>query len=546
MHGIPSAGTRSSLDRSLSLRLTLVMVVSGAVQLALLGLSIDRRFDALELESTMDDLGRLDAALEAEHASIRELARDYSGWDDARDYALGVRPGFPEENFYADWMTVSGVSRVLVLDARAVVLWSSRLYGDGVHSVAGPGDELPDGLRPGSRSALLAGAPMDRPLSFASRSGGDILLDCAYPITDSRFTGPPVGWIRFSRPLDGDMLERIAERVGLDLRFSDYSEAREAREIGLGNLTGSWYDAGGERRILLPVLDPDGDALATLEASRTRRLDLPALRLLMDMLAMLVLSTAAMALIVLSLVRRRVVRPLERVSLHLEGRTGDGELGERLAMGAAAGRRDEIGSVADRIDGLFEVLARRNAELGEANEELTRLAGLDHLTGLPNRRFFDESAGREVRRIRRESRERRNAGSLALVMADIDHFKAFNDRYGHREGDRCLRLVAEALAACANRPGDLPCRFGGEEFIVLLPDTDLEGAAIVAEHIRRAVEELAIPHQSSPTADRVTLSLGVACSSPSGSLDLELLITRADAALYLAKNQGRNRVEQAG
>lgn len=181
------------------------------------------------------------------------------------------------------------------------------------------------------------------------------------------------------------------------------------------------------------------------------------------------------------------------------------------------------------------VLTRK---LDEANRELTRLSSVDGLTGIPNRRCFDETLAREWRR------SLRNRQSLSLLVADVDHFKEFNDTYGHQAGDDCLKAVAKSLAACLHRATDLVARYGGEEFAVVLPDTDEVGARAVAELMRDAVSQLAMTHSASSAADHVTLSLGVACCVPGdepGASPASLL-SEADKALYEAKRGGRNRV----
>ena len=178
------------------------------------------------------------------------------------------------------------------------------------------------------------------------------------------------------------------------------------------------------------------------------------------------------------------------------------------------------------------VLTRK---LDAANQDLLRLSSSDGLTGIPNRRYFDETLDREWRRSRRLGNE------LALIMCDVDHFKSFNDRYGHQAGDECLRQVAKALSGQADRGCDTPARYGGEEFSLILPDTDIDGAQIVAERARAAVAELGIPHSESIYGE-VTVSLGVACMTPDEDNRSEMLIMAADRALYQAKKDGRNRV----
>ncbi len=184
-------------------------------------------------------------------------------------------------------------------------------------------------------------------------------------------------------------------------------------------------------------------------------------------------------------------------------------------------------------------LARVVAELQKARDELHRLSFLDGLTGVPNRRYFDEQVELEWRRAAREARP------LALVMIDIDKFKAFNDNYGHQAGDECLRATAKALAGVLRRPGDFLARYGGEEFVAVLPGTDLTGAEAVSETMRAAVEDLGIIHREAPAGGVVTVSLGVTSLVPNADLALQRAVAAADAALYQAKQAGRNRVRLA-
>lgn len=178
------------------------------------------------------------------------------------------------------------------------------------------------------------------------------------------------------------------------------------------------------------------------------------------------------------------------------------------------------------------VLARR---LDAANQELRRLSSVDGLTGIANRRHFDESIEREWRRTQR------TGGDLGLLLCDVDCFKQFNDRFGHQAGDECLRLVARCLASTLDRGGDLVARYGGEEFVVILPDTTLGGSIFVAERLRQAIAAMQIPHPDSPVGV-VTISIGVTSSPALRDSLYQQLIRDADEALYRAKKSGRNRV----
>ncbi len=184
---------------------------------------------------------------------------------------------------------------------------------------------------------------------------------------------------------------------------------------------------------------------------------------------------------------------------------------------------------------LLARLAATNDDLARANGRLAALANTDALTGLANRRGFDEALAREWRAAQRAH------ASIALLLIDIDHFKAFNDTLGHPRGDECLRFVAAALAAELRRPEDVVARHGGEEFVAVLPQTDLHGAALVAERVRAAIAALAIPHPACALG-YVTVSVGAVALVPAGDAAMGDLVALADAALYGAKASGRNRV----
>ena len=174
-------------------------------------------------------------------------------------------------------------------------------------------------------------------------------------------------------------------------------------------------------------------------------------------------------------------------------------------------------------------------ELDAANRELQRLSTTDGLTGIANRRFFDELVVREWRRCTRMKQP------ISLVMIDVDHFKKYNDTYGHQAGDECLKAVAAQVARASPRASDLAARYGGEEFVLVLGETTIEGAKWVANLIRQHVADLNMPHVASPS-QRVTISCGAASLMPRDDLSLETLLKAADSALYLAKAQGRNTV----
>ena len=184
---------------------------------------------------------------------------------------------------------------------------------------------------------------------------------------------------------------------------------------------------------------------------------------------------------------------------------------------------------------------KKTKELNEKNKQLEGISNTDALTSVANRRHFDSFLSIECKRLSRST------SSLSLIMCDIDHFKIFNDTYGHQAGDECLKNVAAALRSIGQRETDFIARYGGEEFVIVLPDTKLEMAVHVAEKARNAVEKLRMPHKNTTHEKVVTMSFGVTSvsSGDSNKNYASILISKADEALYVAKKGGRNRVIQS-
>ena len=192
---------------------------------------------------------------------------------------------------------------------------------------------------------------------------------------------------------------------------------------------------------------------------------------------------------------------------------------------------DAEGQLLAVVETLRDMTSHKKAQL-----ELERLANHDGLTGIFNRRCFDERLHNEWSRASREKQP------LSLIMIDVDHFKRFNDTYGHQAGDECLKKVAAVLEKQTYRPSDMAARYGGEEFAMILPAIDEEGASVVAHRIRDEIAALGIPHSGSDLMGLVTVSVGVATVRPVQGGKVDELVRLADEALYAAKGAGRHRV----
>ena len=185
---------------------------------------------------------------------------------------------------------------------------------------------------------------------------------------------------------------------------------------------------------------------------------------------------------------------------------------------------------------LQKEIDKKKQELQEVKSELERLTVYDELTEIYNHRWFTQFFEYEWKRTVRKG------GPISLIMIDIDFFKKFNEIYGHEKGDKCLVSIAKTLQETVKRSSDVVARYGGEEFVIVLAGTDNRGVDIVAEKARESVENLKIPHESSPISDHITVSLGCVTMHPRQHLDSSVLIKAAEEALYLSKKEGRNRV----
>jgi diguanylate cyclase (GGDEF)-like protein/PAS domain S-box-containing protein len=216
-----------------------------------------------------------------------------------------------------------------------------------------------------------------------------------------------------------------------------------------------------------------------------------------------------------------------------------GEIWNRRKSGELYPQATTINALkdSDGTVGHYAVIFSDVTEQKQLENRLRSLSALDGLTGLHNRRAFDETFLKEWHRAVRES------SPLSVIMLDIDCFKKYNDCYGHLEGDACIQQVAQVLKGCVRRAADFPARYGGEEFVVILPETDQTGARGVANRIREEIQSLAILHENSEVATVVTVSIGLATEVPRVEEIAANLIERADKALYQAKSSGRNRVE---
>lgn len=513
----------------------LLAVVDGIIQRTVIFPS----FLKLEQQEAGENIRRIFGALDREIFHLDQLCHDWATWNDTYEFIDALSEKYVEDNLIEDAFMANRVNLIAYFSNDGWVVWGeiydleaeSRLslpfLEDRKLDVSNPMLALqPDPS--GGLSHVRSGVLMTDygPLIFVSRS-----------ILRSDGTGPQKGILTMGRLLTDKVLTSLRDKILVDFQVA-YPLSPEAikREKEIrhtyqeADLT--YYARKNDQQILVWAVYADamGAPAFSVTYRFPREITQKGLTSIRYALA-LVFGTAMVVLVILIvLLQTVVVKPLKKLTDHASRMDREGDYSIRIDLN----RRDEIGRLAKTLEMMMSTIAERTEALKTANEKLKQISIRDGLTGIANRRLFDEFLEREWRRMSRMK------SHLSLILADVDYFKRYNDMYGHQQGDNCLVAVASAIAAQVRRPADLAARYGGEEFAIILPDTDIEGASHVAEQIRRAVVDMRIAHEGCKTAEFITLSLGVNTIVPGPEDDMRTFVDEADQALYQAKRAGRN------
>jgi diguanylate cyclase (GGDEF)-like protein len=388
---------------------------------------------------------------------------------------------------------------------------------------------------PLSLNSLRKLLPSDRPGAvaggFVDSALGPLQLVIA-GITDDAATLQPNGYMVIWRKFDELFLQEFVEPLGANIRLSSLDATESRVQQLLRDRQGVLpRDAQGNTHWLIE--DITGQPLLLVsQATRPRVFN----DSLLSASSVVGFSSSALLLALLSLfVTRSVIRPIVDTSVFIEAVTNSNDFSRRLSIH----RDDEVGVVVHRFNDLLARVESQEEALKLQNAQLEEMADRDALTGLHNRRVFERALARNW------SMCLRSGSRLTCMMLDVDCFKSYNDHYGHPAGDDALQQIVRVLEGHAQRAGDCLCRYGGEEFVVLLPETDAEAATKLAARMVADVANLALPHAHSDCAEVITMSAGVATVTPRQCLGPDSLVNRADQALYEAKHAGRNRVVRA-
>lgn len=504
--------------------------VFSLLQIAAASYVIDAQFSRFEVSELDGRREQYRVLLGREMLALAGLTQSYAEWIETYEYMTERDGSYIIENYGTAWLEQQHVDAVLIVDAEGGLVWSSV---DVPELGASAGSRTLDRTDPRLFPADFGALPPS-PVSGYAEYAGLAAMYASWPVTDDNGTKAPNGLLVFVRKLGPELLAAFSPGRDFSVDFVPL------RGLGSAPPEGASLERAGGVPVFAAydvVADPLGEPLGYWRYRKARTWTTVASSL-MAWFSLLSLVAGAGAYTVASIVvRRRMVGPIKAIRDHLD-RFSESFVSEARLQPL---HRDELGELSRHVNALVERVEGQT-------RELDRLAGTDGLTGLPNRRRLDATlAALETKAAigmqKPEERHSEKRGLVACGLMDVDFFKKYNDLYGHAEGDEALRRIAGAIREGARRPGDLPSRYGGEEFALVLPDTDEEGALVVLERIRALVEGLGLVHADSAASPVVTISVGVAAMpSRDGPGGLSDLLKLADKALYAAKATGRNRV----
>lgn len=508
---------------------TLVFTGMGGLSLVLLHNSLLPTFERMESKHALDSAWRVVKAFDHQMTTPAELSSDWALWDDMYSHAQKPDPEFARSNYSDEVVAGASYHAVLILNRK--------------HEVVGYGSQpMSNGLRTSSQDFAL---PLAEHLKHSPLAEGQtkcglarmrnaLSAICWTGIMMSDRRGPMMGTVGMAVELDAEALASMKRSVGATFSIELVGAQPTPAPAGFSHklpdfehlsnteLVQHFSDSSIVSHYLLH--DLNDKPVAWLNIHMDRQLIQQGRKVIQGLFIQLAALALVTGLVLILTVQWWLVRPVARLRRSVASIASTKRWDKELNVD----RHDEIGELTQGINSLLAVLSSQVDTLRE-------ISSTDALTGISNRRHFDTSLGAELARLGRRT------SCLSLLLIDVDHFKLYNDRYGHPQGDEVLRQLGSILGASC-RQQDLPARVGGEEFALILPDTDVEGAQAVANKIIKELAALALEHAAAPTAPVVTMSIGTTTWLGVQDGGTEAFYAQADKALYSAKQLGRNRV----
>ncbi|MBF0377156.1 MAG: diguanylate cyclase [Desulfamplus sp.] len=543
---------------------------------------------ALEESEALQNLDRASEAIEREIKHIDILCHDWASWDDTYNYAVSKSKAFEESNLTAGSFISNKINVVYICDANGNFLWEA-VYDLNM----GKNITMKNILNSPSLKKKLVNFSMDSFPKYYSipdklftsgivNTEHGLLMVASRPILTSSNQGPARGALIMGRFLDNSFVKHLTLQTRVDfniislydkdniIKYERVISKLKENSIEEQSLTqrsmvqnsliedSPYYLERIDDNALVVysrILDIEENPAMIISFAFPREISRQGIKTIHFALVYILLVGIVVLILFLCFTNVMILKPLLKLTILIQSVENTGDLSIRSPVE----REDEIGILSACFNRMMDKTESQSKELSDAikiqqkeiekrkeaeeelqlaNTKLVELANIDHLTGIANRRYFGKVIEHEWKRGAREK------SNLSIILCDIDYFKLYNDTYGHQQGDECLKAVASAINSSLRRPPDIAARFGGEEFIALLPNTDIEGAFYLAEKMRITIQELRIPHSASSSlglSDFVSISLGVASSIPDHTKKHEELIEMADNALYKSKESGRNR-----
>ena len=477
-------------------------------------------FSRLEKNYARENVRRIQSEFENERERLLIMARDYAQWDRTYDFMQTRNREYVRTELTDDTFNIIRIDIFLLLDPSGRVVLQKAIGGRVLQS-----QEL----------AAVVAANQDAAQHQSSEAGiielnGHLLLLAYQPILTSRGSGDPRGTLVMGREISAPLVATLSKSAGFPLWLESLNQAA-AQQAMWSDGTNSVYLDGSSMLAYVPVRDFSGQTRRFLAARIPSDLNSEANMVMRYLLLMLMLAGVVHCGVLLLILEGSLLARVAALNTKIKQVTASGDLSLRLNTAG----NDELSALAAAMNAMLEGVHKAKAELLQAQESLRFHAEHDSLTGVLNRRAVRDVLRKELARCRRENQ------TLGVIVADVDHFKAINDHYGHGAGDAALVAVVQRISATL-RPYDVIGRYGGEEFLILAPGCDFTLTQRLAERVRSAVcDELVDLGNDSVT---ITLSLGATLGGAES--DPEFLVAVADAAMYEAKRNGRNRVETNG
>lgn len=498
-----------------------VLTLTCGVGIEILIENLGSDFTALERNEAMKLTDQLVRNFKSELEHLNELNTDWANWGGMYNFANTLAPDFAEAELATSSLGSAKLSVVAILNQKDKITYL-RTASDLVDHESNLA--LSKAL---SSSQRLYEAKGITKACTVQAVEGELFLLCWQQIHRSDGSGDPRGTLVTGRALSERVLRRMRNQSALDFDISEIFQPivpNQSAIAGSTVSTDSLTVSGADTHLLSGrLLDAFSVPVLRFRIRLPADIERSGRQITWRVVMVVTLAALLSSLALLLGVQYFLVRRLKMMELQLRDVGAAGGWPNQIATEPG---RDEIATLGDAINRMLRVMR-------EQGQALELLSLTDPLTRLANRRAFDRSITSGI------SLSNRNNAPLSLLVLDVDHFKAYNDLFGHPAGDAVLAAIGKLLSEAAHRPSDLAARIGGEEFAILLPGTTLEGANRVATKIHEALAEKAIPHAGSLVGDRVTVSIGVTqfmCSETAAEF-----IARADKATYAAKRAGRNR-----